>query len=244
MASIYRRAGLSNKKRDPPKPSLFREGVITEKLTKIIGTMNRDDFAKMKVRQDIAKAFIEKLEKVDTKDVGLIPALMDYIESGNKKMFDEYNEFHFMLDTQAKKERLQDTQKLVETIEEVEKQNEDYRKAYDQWVKEYQEWRLKQMKAINDGTEFQDHLWVRDLCNFLEEYREKDEYFGQRKLYVKVEDKILRVDSITLTDSNKAILEVNNDTLAFVCPAPKEPNVGLSQQIFISRRIKSGNYEF
>jgi hypothetical protein len=206
--------------------------------------MNRDDFAKMKVRQDIAKAFIEKLEKVDTKDVGLIPALMDYIESGNKKMFDEYNEFHFMLDTQAKKERLQDTQKLVETIEEVEKQNEDYRKAYDQWVKEYQEWRLKQMKAINDGTEFQDHLWVRDLCNFLEEYREKDEYFGQRKLYVKVEDKILRVDSITLTDSNKAILEVNNDTLAFVCPAPKEPNVGLSQQIFISRRIKSGNYEF
>jgi hypothetical protein len=206
--------------------------------------MNRDDFAKMKVRQDIAKAFIEKLEKVDTKDVGLIPALMDYIESGNKKMFDEYNEFHFMLDTQAKKERLQDTQKLVETIEEVEKQNEDYRKAYDQWVKEYQEWRLKQMKAINDGTEFQDHLWVRDLCNFLEEYREKDEYFGQRKLYVKVEDKILRVDSITLTDSNKAILEVNNDTRAFVCPAPKEPNVGLSQQIFISRRIKSGNYEF
>lgn len=206
--------------------------------------MNRDDFAKMKVRQDIAKAFIEKLEKVDTKDVGLIPALMDYIESGNKKMFDEYNEFHFMLDTQAKKERLQDTQKLVETIEEVEKQNEDYRKAYDQWVKEYQEWRLKQMKAINDGIEFQDHLWVRDLCNFLEEYREKDEYFGQRKLYVKVEDKILRVDSITLTDSNKAILEVNNDTLAFVCPAPKEPNVGLSQRIFISRRIKSGNYEF
>ena len=206
--------------------------------------MNRDDFAKMKVRQDIAKAFIEKLEKVDTKDVGLIPALMDYIESGNKKMFDEYNEFHFMLDTQAKKERLQNTQKLVETIEEVEKQNEDYRKAYDQWVKEYQEWRLKQMKAINDGIEFQDHLWVRDLCNFLEEYREKDEYFGQRKLYVKVEDKILRVDSITLTDSNKAILEVNNDTLAFVCPAPKEPNVGLSQRIFISRRIKSGNYEF
>ena len=206
--------------------------------------MNRDDFAKMKVRQDIAKAFIEKLEKVDTKDVGLIPALMDYIESGNKKMFDEYNEFHFMLDTKAKKERLQDTQKLVEAIEEVEKQNEDYRKAYDQWVKEYQEWRLKQMKAINDGTEFQDHLWVSDLCNFLEEYREKDEYFGQRKLYVKVEDKILRVDSITLTDSNKAILEVNNDTLAFVCPAPKEPNVGLSQQIFISRRIKSGNYEF
>ena len=58
--------------------------------------MNRDDYAMMKSREEIAKAFIDKMANVSVNDIGLIPALMDYIQTGNKKMFDEYNDFHFI----------------------------------------------------------------------------------------------------------------------------------------------------
>lgn len=49
--------------------------------------MNKDDYAKMKMRQDIAKAFIDKLDTVNVEDIGLIPAIEDYIMTGDKDFF-------------------------------------------------------------------------------------------------------------------------------------------------------------
>ena len=57
------------------------------KTTKKTKTMNKDDYAKMKMRQDIAKAFIDKLDTVNVEDIGLIPAIEDYIMTGDKDFF-------------------------------------------------------------------------------------------------------------------------------------------------------------
>lgn len=58
--------------------------------------MNKDKYATMMARKEIVRDFISKMDSVSVKDVSLIPALMDYVETGNKGMFDEYCDFHFI----------------------------------------------------------------------------------------------------------------------------------------------------
>lgn len=64
--------------------------------------MNRDDYAKMKARQEIIVASINKLEKATVEDVELIPALCEYINTGDYKMFKEFRQFHNMKEKEKK----------------------------------------------------------------------------------------------------------------------------------------------
>lgn len=50
--------------------------------------MNTED-SKMKSREAIAKAFLEKLEKLKIEDLSIVAALSDFIETGDKNMFEE-----------------------------------------------------------------------------------------------------------------------------------------------------------
>ena len=47
--------------------------------------MNKDDYAMLKARQEIVKAFMDKLDKTSMGEASIIPALMDYVQTGNRK---------------------------------------------------------------------------------------------------------------------------------------------------------------
>lgn len=49
--------------------------------------MNKDEYTQMKVRHDIAQAFIDKLGTVSPEDFELIPAIDDYVKTGDKDFF-------------------------------------------------------------------------------------------------------------------------------------------------------------
>ena len=52
--------------------------------------MNKDDYAMLKARQEIVKAFMDKLDKTSMGEASIIPALMDYVQTGDRKLFDDY----------------------------------------------------------------------------------------------------------------------------------------------------------
>lgn len=67
----------------------------------------RKDFAQKNVRKEVVTSFINKLEKADIADIGLIPALIDYIDTGDSSMFEEYNKFREMSDAEEKAKEME-----------------------------------------------------------------------------------------------------------------------------------------
>ena len=133
--------------------------------------MDKDKFAMMKQRETIAKAFIDKMDKATVNDLGLIPAIVEYVKTGNIAPFEEYNKFHFIMTTEAKAERLHEWRKGI-----FAKLDEDIQSG--QWI------------TLND---------IKDIITKMEESGMRQ--MKQRKLYVKIGDEIKRVDGITIADN-------------------------------------------
>ena len=189
--------------------------------------MNRDDYLKYETRKKIATAFIEKLDNVSLSDVNLLPAINRYIETGNDDYFQEFNDFHFIKTIEQRFARLQNSKELQETIEEVEKRNTEYRNQYDEFCAKYDEWRRGIFKEINKDIDVCENPTIADLRAFIDKMNGLRN-ISQRKLYIIVDDKLRRVDSLTLTDDNKAIIEVGS-YLAAVCPAPSAPKMNFNE---------------
>lgn len=181
--------------------------------------MNRDEFARMKARQDIVTAFINKLEKADMKDIDIIPALMEYVNTGDYAMFDEYNNFHKMTDTEKKakkmEERMTEAQADLESRkaewEKTQRLAEDYRSKindaifkYQQWVKEMRETVIKE----NPQAEYPNMESLRDFAQIC---IDESPNGYQRKLWMKEGDKMRTVTAI-LFDGKKVIIEANDPT--------------------------------
>lgn len=121
--------------------------------------MNKDDYAKMKVRQDIAKAFIDKLDTVNVEDIGLIPAIEDYIMTGDKDFFEDYMAFRKIKDSEekakheeelikdidVKKERF--NAKLDEAKEECEHQIESFKNYLEEYKLKHSEIKESAMRV-------------------------------------------------------------------------------------------------
>ena len=87
--------------------------------------MEKEEYAQMKVRQ----AIVERLEPIPLAEINLVAALEDYIVSGDRSLFAEYNRFRKVADTEQRakvmelrladaQKRLAETQKEAEHIEE------------------------------------------------------------------------------------------------------------------------------
>lgn len=188
--------------------------------------MNRDDFARMKARQDIVTAFINKLEKAYMKDIDLIPALMEYVNTGDYAMFDEFNNFHKMTDTEKKaketEERLTkaqaDLESLKARLKEAEDKAEEYRGKINDAIFKYHQW-VRDLRATttkeNPQAEFPNMKALRDFAQLC---MDESPNGYQRKLWLKDGEKMKTVTAI-LFDGKKAVMEVGEPT-TIIAPVP------------------------
>ena len=125
--------------------------------------MNKDDYAKMKVRHEIVMAFMNK--KGETLDIDLIPALVDYAETGDRKMFDDYNNFRKMTDIEKRAKEMK---------ERVEEARADLERCKDQ-LKKTEETSEENRSQINDAIE-KYRQWVRELKDTITKENPQDEF--------------------------------------------------------------------
>ena len=148
--------------------------------------MDKDQYAMMQMRQTIVGKYLDKLEKVESKDIELIPALIEFIEKGNKERFEKYRQFCEEYELQEKEERLEKYKKNLGYYEEV------YRKQYE---------KLKEMRLlisqIND--DYNDYVPT-GTFNALFKFLEKNEISMGKQIYVLVDGKIHKVTSVREAD--------------------------------------------
>ena len=185
--------------------------------------MNKDDYAMMKIRQEIVGTFIEKLEKVNIGDVGLIPALIDYIQTGNQEMFEEYNKFRKMND----KDKLEMLETLNDDISsrisEKTKELERARSEYVDYAKQIDDYYIKNGELAMEIDEKYPNTQTTTLGllqNFISEAIKRKHNNCLSKLYIKIGDKLSAINGFTFIDEGKAILEVGK-TLDINITPPK-----------------------
>jgi hypothetical protein len=108
--------------------------------------MQKDEYAMMKARQEIVKAFMDKLDKTSMGESSIIPALMDYVQTGNRKLFDDYRMY---LETTTIEERIKRAEEANAQVEERAKASADYAEEKIGWHearKKRAEERLKEVK--------------------------------------------------------------------------------------------------
>ena len=92
-------------------------------------------------RHKLALAIIEKMEKTDRDDFNLIPALSQYVETGDIKMFEEFKQFHDIKDLEEKAryiaERTESAKERIASNEESAKENASYFLITDEVFKDY-----------------------------------------------------------------------------------------------------------
>lgn len=181
--------------------------------------MNKDKYAAMMARKEIVKDFISKVDSVSVKDVSLIPALMDYVETGNKGMFDEYLDFHFIKDEEKKIRELNDSNARIEdkmkclnnTIEAYKKVKADYNIA----VEDFSNWRHDVLSQVDTDTNCSNADAIKEFLSVIDGMK----YLEKRKVYVVVDDKMYSITSARLTENNKIVFDTK---YAFQVPFPPD----------------------
>ena len=192
--------------------------------------MNKDDYAMMKIRQEIVGTFIEKLEKVNIGDTGLIPALIDYIQTGDKDMFEEYNQFR----TNTNKDKLKHLERVQaelsrqiyemgQEIEQSRSRLERARSEYMDYAKQIDDYYIKNGELAMEIDEKYPNTQTTTLGllqNFISEAIKRKHNNCLSKLYIKIGDKLSAINGFTFIDEGKAILEVGK-TLDINITPPK-----------------------
>lgn len=143
--------------------------------------MNKDEYAQMKARQDVVNAFLGKLDTVNEESLGLIPAIVDYIKTGDWNCFEEYKKFRAIKDSEeiakreeeiakreewllknieklktSKKEQIENAKKEFQTaiadLSVIQRKFRDYREVFEIWKKEVIEEIEKQEQNISPAA--------------------------------------------------------------------------------------------
>lgn len=163
--------------------------------------MNKDDYAMMKVRQDLATAFVNKIGEMKVQDLDLLPAIIDYVKTGDISVFKEYERWHFTKTNEEKLEQSRNSQ------EELEKQKANYERFYVdycRYVEDYNKWRkeIVQQEWLQEQESVGDDIGVQDLARFIEEKGFNNGY--NKKLYVRDDNGKLRPVKALTTFNKRA----------------------------------------
>ena len=179
--------------------------------------MNKDDFAKMKSREELVKAFIGKLENVSIKDVEIIPALWHYASTGDETFFKEFCEYHFTLSPEEKQKRVEDAKKRLDAIKEKLDYLKEYQKQYTEAYEKLKEWRST-FADTDIETPSRRGINVRTLKDFLDtEVKELPNWF-QKVLYVLDGDDLRRIDHVCIIDKKVVFMMGRDARLLPKCP--------------------------
>ena len=181
--------------------------------------MSRDDYASMKARQDVVTAFINKLEKAEMNDINLIPALLDYVNTGDRSLFNEYNKFRNLFYAKKKAKDMEEqlakakanAESLEAELEETERQIEEYRNNIRDVFLKYREW-VKEMRNVEiiDAPQAE-YPNMKALRDFAQTCIDSSPNGYNRKLWIKEGNKMRTVTAI-LFDGKKAVIEISDPT--------------------------------
>ena len=192
--------------------------------------MERDEYLLLKCRQEIAKSIIDKIDTVSINDVGLIPAIVDYIQTGNIELFEEYHKFHFLTDAQSKETTLAESEKLMEIFKENQLKREKYLEEIREFGLKFCSWRDSVINELDENVESKECFDLKDLMNFAQEIKDSGKTVYNRAVYVKIGDDIKRVNSIVLSDKSKIIMDVE-ETPTLTCHPPLAPAPGYDEYV-------------
>ncbi len=187
--------------------------------------MNKDELEKMKVRENIITAIINVKG-----DMELIPALVDYAETGDLSLFEEYKKIRLASDTEKElrefESRLEKEQKDLEHVksklEDVQKDIKDRKKQISDAILWYQEWLDETMKATSKKYPSKKSPNLKNLRDFSQKCIDKAREMESRKLWVKDGDK-LKVVTAIMWYTNEFVLDVGEDA-TILPPVPKYYN--------------------
>ena len=190
------------------------------------------EYSKMKSREAISKAYIEKLEKLKIEDLSIVAALSDFVETGNKNMFDEYIKFHFIISAEEREVRYDKAQQKAKLLAKAQERHEKYQAEFKEWKTKYYQWRDEQLKLLNDGIEHKDYINIAGLNNFIEGLKDKGKKnFAQSSLYVRIDNEIKHIASVSLADDMKVVFDVDNNKNIFVADAPESPRLTIDERL-------------
>ena len=186
-------------------------------------------------RHKLSLAIIEKMEKTDREDFNLIPALSQYVETGDIKMFEEFKQFHDIKDLEEKAkyiaertESIKDSiayyegckKEYAERLEKEKKRVEEYRsKIQEKWdeyqklVEECKDKRDAVRETINEKNPIINQPTMADLISFCERVSNEVNQGKYRKLWLKYGDQVKPVKCFIILDDNKAVFEVESEDL-------------------------------
>ena len=177
-------------------------------------------------RQEIVRLFISKMDSVSMKDVGVIPALMDYVMTGDTETFEDYYDFHFIKSVEEKnyeieyaKEKREDIRMAKDSIKKAQLSLDKCRESYNKAVDDYMKWKNDVLNSIVEADKTQKIRNAIDL-KFVVKSIESLPYPTKQSIYVMVGKKIYEVNSVTVTDACQLLLGTGNN---FCIPEPPVP---------------------
>lgn len=187
--------------------------------------MDKDEFLKLKLRENFVKAMLDKISLMSIDDFQLIPALEEYVLTGNKEMFCEFYRFHSNMDMKEKIKLLEsERNELVEKSQSVINSHEKEQELYDGYVENYKKWVDTVMKKLDDFDSLKfTHVTLKDLRSFLE--RNKDAVNELSCLYVKDGEKLKSVGRVEIIQYNgkyRVVLSSHSDAWFF---SPRRPQL-------------------
>jgi hypothetical protein len=170
--------------------------------------MQKDEYAMLKARQEIVKAFIEKLESASIEDVSLIPALMDYVQTGDRSMFEEYNKFRAAKSEEERRKFQNYVEKMLKENDEQRDRIDEYKKEYTDYITKYNAW-LKEVCFKMDEDTPQIGRTFGAIIKFINERAESSSSWRERVFYVRIGDKLHNVKDIEFVN-HKAVLTLGS----------------------------------
>lgn len=184
------------------------------------------------------------------KDADILPAMEDYVNTGNREMFEEFRMFHDNKDIQDKVEWLERRHKQLEErkselegaierdetyIDEAVKEYKTYMGKYKEFFKEYTTWRKNIMEQL-DGEKSVWGLKWGDIKKFIAD-KEKNGWCN-KLVYVAVGEKFYEVIGVSIDEKGKLILAAATDpAYAFICDGPDKPYLSLAVRDKYNRTI-------
>lgn len=190
------------------------------------GNNKKVDFMMMS-RKEVVMAFIEKLENVSVNDVDIIPALLHYVETGDEDDFKEFCDYHFVLSKDEKAKELVEAIDLIREMEGDIKVMQEYKEQYIDQIKEYMKWRkdfFEQLQALEPSQA--NSLSFGAFMDFVNSDVKQLPNWYQKRMYVVIDGKLRRIESVNISSANKVIFELAEDgETVFIPPRPQMPKL-------------------
>lgn len=165
---------------------------------------NRQEWFDKERRSKLVLAIIEKADKQDRE---LIPAYNRFIETGDEKMFQLFNEFLNLMDTRQRADKMKEESKRLQEW------TEQYTRAkarFDEYYNDRLEARAELCAKIDAMPNEENTCIVSHFLDFICKATVGKRGWGSKRLYINVDGDMKYVTGITITDNEQFVLNISD----------------------------------